>query len=196
MAFELLPTSGMPRRALFIMPFTFGAMVALCRRSERVLPHVTDDGTGPVVPVADFSGSGQRETELEVRKIEKTKSEWRQELTADEYAITRNGGTEFAFSNRYWNVKDGGIYRCVCCGNALFRSQDKFNSGTGWPSFSAPVAEQNIYTKRDASLSLDRTEVLCRKCDAHLGHVFADGPPPKGLRYCLNSTALRLIKYA
>ena len=126
------------------------------------------------------------------KKIFKSDEEWRQILSNDQYSICRQKGTEPAFSGTYWDAKEIGIYQCVCCNNDLFDSSTKFNSGTGWPSFYQAIDEQQVAIKEDNSLFMKRTEVLCNKCDAHLGHVFPDGPQPTGQRFCINSASLKL----
>lgn len=148
------------------------------------------------VDIVEFSDSGQRKGVVRMPKIVKSEDEWRKQLSSNGFDITRNEGTEMAFTGEYWNNHDKGLYRCICCDTALFNADTKFESGTGWPSFWQPIARENVEEIRDTSFGMVRTEVACRRCDAHLGHVFEDGPKPTGLRYCMNSASLRFVKSA
>jgi peptide-methionine (R)-S-oxide reductase len=134
------------------------------------------------------------EKEAQVRKISKTEEQWREVLTPEEFEVARRKGTERAFTGRYWDCHDDGVYHCVCCGEPLFDSGAKFDSGTGWPSFTHPLSEEKVETRTDRSLGMTREEVICASCGAHLGHVFDDGPPPGGKRYCMNSLSLKFRK--
>jgi peptide-methionine (R)-S-oxide reductase len=131
---------------------------------------------------------------VQIAKVIKASEEWRKQLSANAYDITRNADTEMAFSGAYWNLHEKGLYRCICCDNALFDSATKFDSGTGWPSFWAPIAAENVTETRDSTFGMVRIAVSCTECDAHLGHVFDDGPARTHLRYCMNSASLRFVK--
>ncbi len=145
------------------------------------------------VTIATFDDAG-RPVGLETRlRIHRTDDDWRKRLAVDEFQMTRRADTELAFMGAYWNFHGDGLYRCVCCGCALFDSRTKFDSGTGWPSFAEPVAAENIVLAPDATFGISRTAVTCTLCEGHLGHVFDDGPPPGGKRYCVNSVAIRFV---
>jgi peptide methionine sulfoxide reductase msrA/msrB len=151
------------------------------------------DGNAGTVKVCIIGPDGKLTAPIEVPKVVKTDAEWRKQLTAEQYSITRDRSTEMAFCGAFYDNHKDGIYHCVCCNLPLFASGSKFDSGTGWPSFFQPVAAENVVSRSDDSLGMSRTEILCARCDAHLGHVFDDGPPPTGLRYCLNSAAMTFV---
>jgi peptide-methionine (R)-S-oxide reductase len=172
-----------------------GALLACARQ----LPPAEASALDPAdkeVTLVEFTDDGKRSGTVKVAKVVKTEAEWRAQLPADSFQITRKEGTEPAFSGKLLNVHDKGLFRCICCATALFSSETKFESGTGWPSFWAPLAKENVVETSDRSLGMERIAVSCRRCDAHLGHVFDDGPKPTGLRYCMNSVAMRFVKIA
>lgn len=191
--------SGLGRRA-FIVTAAAGVSgaVLLALRSELLItPQPVDARDEPTeVTIVEFAANGKKTGKVTVPRIVKTDAEWRQQLSPISYAVARQAGTEQAYTGDTWNLHDNGIYRCICCDTALFSSATKFESGTGWPSFWVPIARENVLETRDPSLGMDRTAVSCRRCDAHLGHVFDDGPRPTGQRYCMNSAAMHFVKLA
>ena len=173
------------RRVLLIGSAAFAGLVALSGRRGEVI-----ENAGPVT-LLDFDENSRPLGVRTVDRLVLTSAEWRERLTAQQYYVTRHGSTDTPYTGTYHKLHAPGLYRCIGCGTALFRSEDKYDSGTGWPSFAAPADSRNVQTRIDISLFIEQTEVSCRRCGAHLGHVFKDGPPPTGLRYCINESSLR-----
>jgi len=157
-------------------------------------PSVAFAADPETVTILRFSPTGKPLGKASVPKVVRSDAEWKHKLTPISFSVARHAGTEIPFSGKTWNNHERGLYRCVCCDNALFSSETKFESGTGWPSFWQPIAKENVVETSDTSLGEVRTAVSCRECDAHLGHVFKDGPRPTGLRYCMNSAAMHFVK--
>jgi peptide-methionine (R)-S-oxide reductase len=170
--------------------------LALSRYERSGATHAQPPPTGQTkeVTIVEFTDAGERKGSVTVPVIRKTDAEWKMQLSLDSFEVTRRAGTERAFTGTLLNVHDKGVFRCICCDTALFSWATKFESGTGWPSFWAPIAKENIIESVDTSFGMERTAVSCRRCEAHLGHVFDDGPHPTGLRYCMNSLAMRFAK--
>ncbi len=193
------PTLRPTRRAFLIT--ASGACGALALWSLRSSRPVSAAGTGKTalpaeVTIVQFGPDGKPTGKVTLPRVIKTNAEWRSQLSSISYEVTRQAGTETPFTGSSLQEHAHGIFRCICCDTALFSSDTKFESGTGWPSFWQPIARENVVETKDSSLMMERTAVSCRLCDAHLGHVFDDGPRPTGLRYCMNSAAMRFAKLA
>jgi peptide-methionine (R)-S-oxide reductase len=200
MMFTLEKANEMPsaigRRSFLFGSIAGGAVLAwLYTMKDRPLhAEAASAGLPKTVEIVEFTEDGKRSATVRMERIVKSEQEWKKELTPDALEVTRHAATERPGFNEDPNNHERGIFRCVCCDTALFAAETKFASGTGWPSFWAPIAKENVLETVDSSLGMVRTAVSCRLCDAHLGHVFEDGPPPTGLRYCMNSVAMKFVR--
>ena len=195
--FETVKEQLTRRRALLLTPLAFaGLMVLWARKNRDGEDSSSVVGWGDEVTIVEFNDAGKNLGPASVKKVTHSSGEWHKQLSAEQYYVTRQQGTDVAFSGTYYQMHQNGLFRCICCDNAVFSSDTKFDSGTGWPSFWAPIAEQNVRTRSDFTLLVKRTEVHCTRCDGHLGHVFNDGPEPTNLRYCMNESSLRFIPHA
>jgi peptide-methionine (R)-S-oxide reductase len=187
-----------PNRRTFLFTAASACSVAALAAWRPSFVAAASGGAGMpgTVTIVQFSDAGKPVGKITVPRVVKSEAEWKQKLSPVSFEVTRHEGTERAYSGVTWNNHDHGFYRCICCDNAVFSSETKFESGTGWPSFWQPIAKENVIEITDRSLGMERTAVSCRECDAHLGHVFDDGPRPTGLRYCMNSAAMRFVKTA
>lgn len=170
------------------------ALWTLRRAALPGLQPVSAADASPIVTIVEFAANGDKIGKETVPRIVKSDAEWRSQLSMISYEVTRHSGTERAYTGATWNLHEPGIFRCICCDTALFSSKTKYDSGTGWPSFWAPIAKENVSERRDTSFGMERVECHCTECLAHLGHIFDDGPNPTGLRYCINESSLKFVK--
>lgn len=191
-------TPSLSRRVFVIgVASAFGVVAFRSFHSPTPVDAKTAKNDTPgMVTIIQFSADGKKIGKASVPRVIKTDAEWKQQLSPISYQITRHEGTERPYTGSTWNLEEQGLFRCICCDNALFSSETKFDSDTGWPSFWQPIARENVIETTDSSLGMTRTAVSCRECNAHIGHVFDDGPRPTGLRYCMNSEAMHFVKLA